>query len=476
MRVVSILAVLCAALTASAQTISNPHVLRGWAQAATEGRADIVMLGDSNQAYQAHGWDAGWTRATRATVGTYGTGLIWCGENNGGGLGFGDGYGNVNNGSSGFAFTGAPIDAANVANGHATYLYLATGTLTGARQMGLWTTPAAVNSASTLRWIVTDGTFSGGGSYHPVVRLGQAPWSVLGDWGTVSTSGSLGLRTTAYTLPANPSRTGPLEFRFAPYAFMPDISGPFLAVRSRVEDTAITTGSVVHSYYGVGGRSSRWMAGCVQATSDAAIAAYFADVRQTCSHVLVCINQGLNDRVETTASINGITPGNSPAAYVDNMTYVIDRVQAVWAANNWPLSELHVLVTVAHPIATPQDSVLTSYVEAMRALSRDDIAVTAVAELFTESDFLANNWYANSTDRYHLSPNGYDAVSLAQLNAVLSTACVADFNQSGVVDGDDVIAFFAHWDDGDAAADMNTDGGVDGDDVGFFFVHWDAGC
>jgi hypothetical protein len=53
--------------------------------------------------------------------------------------------------------------------------------------------------------------------------------------------------------------------------------------------------------------------------------------------------------------------------------------------------------------------------------------------------------------------------------------CAADFNQDGGVDGADVGAFFAAWEQGDAAADVNSDGGVDGSDVDAFFAQWEAG-
>jgi hypothetical protein len=53
-------------------------------------------------------------------------------------------------------------------------------------------------------------------------------------------------------------------------------------------------------------------------------------------------------------------------------------------------------------------------------------------------------------------------------------ACVADWNNDGGVDGDDVIAFFSDWDRG--LADINGDGGTDGDDVIVFFASWDNGC
>ncbi len=52
--------------------------------------------------------------------------------------------------------------------------------------------------------------------------------------------------------------------------------------------------------------------------------------------------------------------------------------------------------------------------------------------------------------------------------------CAADYDNSGGIDGDDVIAFFAEWDAG--IADYNGDGGTDGDDVIAFFSSWDNNC
>lgn len=52
--------------------------------------------------------------------------------------------------------------------------------------------------------------------------------------------------------------------------------------------------------------------------------------------------------------------------------------------------------------------------------------------------------------------------------------CSADWDASGGVDGDDVIAFFADWDANNA--DFNVSGGTDGDDVIEFFAAWDNGC
>lgn len=56
-----------------------------------------------------------------------------------------------------------------------------------------------------------------------------------------------------------------------------------------------------------------------------------------------------------------------------------------------------------------------------------------------------------------------------------ASGCFADYDASGGVDSDDVIAFFAEWDSGDLCADVDGSGGADSDDVIGFFTAWDAG-
>ncbi len=52
--------------------------------------------------------------------------------------------------------------------------------------------------------------------------------------------------------------------------------------------------------------------------------------------------------------------------------------------------------------------------------------------------------------------------------------CPADWDASGGVDGDDIAAFFADWQAGDA--DIDESGCTDGDDIAYFFTRWQAGC
>ncbi len=63
----------------------------------------------------------------------------------------------------------------------------------------------------------------------------------------------------------------------------------------------------------------------------------------------------------------------------------------------------------------------------------------------------------------------------AMTTAMIAPRCPADFNRDGGIDGEDVAAFFAAFESGEATADVNADGGVDGSDIESFMVPWQAG-
>lgn len=50
--------------------------------------------------------------------------------------------------------------------------------------------------------------------------------------------------------------------------------------------------------------------------------------------------------------------------------------------------------------------------------------------------------------------------------------CPADFNDDGVVDGDDLGSFLGFWGSDEDSADFNDDGVVDGDDLGSLLGYW----
>jgi hypothetical protein len=53
---------------------------------------------------------------------------------------------------------------------------------------------------------------------------------------------------------------------------------------------------------------------------------------------------------------------------------------------------------------------------------------------------------------------------------------LADFNQDGAIDGEDVMRFFYAWNVADPSADVNRDRGIDADDVVLFLDRFDLGC
>ncbi len=57
---------------------------------------------------------------------------------------------------------------------------------------------------------------------------------------------------------------------------------------------------------------------------------------------------------------------------------------------------------------------------------------------------------------------------------ITDCGCPADWDGSGGIDGDDIGAFFADWQIGEA--DIDQSGGTDGDDITYFFERWQAGC
>jgi Tol biopolymer transport system component len=60
--------------------------------------------------------------------------------------------------------------------------------------------------------------------------------------------------------------------------------------------------------------------------------------------------------------------------------------------------------------------------------------------------------------------------------SIRSPRCPADVDESGSVDGEDVIHFLSAWDASAVEADLDSSGTIDGDDVIYFFTHFDSGC
>ena len=69
----------------------------------------------------------------------------------------------------------------------------------------------------------------------------------------------------------------------------------------------------------------------------------------------------------------------------------------------------------------------------------------------------------------------YEASKQTIIADICPVLCPADFNDDGVVDGNDVGLFFVEWgcsEPNPCPADLNQDGIVDGNDLGLLFVEW----
>jgi len=472
--------------------IANPGALRTWVDAVRNDRADVVMLGDSNQLHSGYGFEGAYINALNLRTGIYATGVHWCGENNGIGRGMGEGYATTSSGgtSSGFAFTGAPASLDQFARLYdpaagSEYLYVPDGvSIAGARQVGMILTGTLDRTAS-LRFWLTDGVFDQGeGTYSPYVRMAQSPYSAITQFPAVDTytESTPTLRTQCYTLAANPARIGGLDFRYTPTWFNPGFVGPLFLLWQRIEQVD-ASGASVHTLYAVGGKSARFMANTIVNASDAMLGAYFTEVRrlqpETNRHTLFRIQQGLNDRNETLPSVGvGLLPGDSPQAYADNIRATIDRIRAVWTAQGFAEQELTFLVVTPFNVAEPQDEELEGYRDAAAQLTLvyPRLAVLDQGALISYQDMVNNGYFFNSTDRNHLSAIGYNAVAGAELDVVLTQWCTADFDHNGGVDGGDLAAFFTAFEEGSIAADIDDNGGVDGGDLSAFFTAFEEGC
>lgn len=66
--------------------------------------------------------------------------------------------------------------------------------------------------------------------------------------------------------------------------------------------------------------------------------------------------------------------------------------------------------------------------------------------------------------------------AFAQIVEPLPCPCPADFDQSGGIDGSDLMAFFLMWEAGEMVADLDESGGIDYGDVTSFFASYEGGC
>ena len=400
------------------------------------GRVDFIGIGDSNQIHNGFGWDHGLQYALDQKFEMYATGLISMNEGNASGSGTGYGYNfNASQPLIG-AVSGAPAalddyldNGAGGPNPHF-YAYLAAGAVGAGSNSGMIVNavPDVLDHSAALDFELHYGTFaSGAGDFEGSVRINQSPFSQLVTTGVISTNtGAETMQRAKMSIAADVGRTGvPLAVRWISNAN--GINAPFFGLWMRCSNPARLTGYSFHTLVYRGGQSKRTMAVDMQQLSDTTLTYYFGEARRLqglVKTIVITINSGANDRNETLTSVgpNAVTDGDSAAAFVDNFEAIKVRIEEIWTAEGWDMSELYWLVYPTHPVSDPDDGEFISYRDAIDAhiLDIPNAQMIDISLLTDEAEMLANSWYASGgADRNHLTQAGYEEIGVKIIDEMM---------------------------------------------------------
>ena len=401
-------------------------------------RVVFVGLGDSNQFFAGSGNDDAWPQAFMwAGHAPYATPLHGATEGTFGGTGSGSFSSSINNsGYTSFGTTTLTSAFHNLRNlnhdGNSTILQAVEITAApGPANNGISIDSAnsfipgrlnTFNVNSNLEAVIWYGTLAtgSGGKINPHLRRNGSGFTSYMSTAVELTT-TTGVNSIVEYSQDIPAGTVPFDAGIQ-WNFLNRCSGgstttnPAIVHYGQVLDKSKTNGFCYNTLYGVGGQSAYDMCVWLQGRNNEALSLYFSILRGRMGankNVVIIITTGLNDRNETSGSAgpNGpIIPGDSAAAYSDNINGIITRIKAIWTLNGWPLTELNWLVIPSHPVALPDDSELVSYRTAANALSdiTDKMAVLDINKLYTYNDYIERTWYeAGNTDLNHCRMNGY---------------------------------------------------------------------
>lgn len=438
---------------AAAQPVYQRAALDPFWEAARSGRVDVVTIGDSNVIHFGDGWDAGWTLALGERFGTFASPLLSFGENTGFGAGQGEGVAVLSTAGTGFVFSGAPAWAAKLTQlpPPAGYAYLPAGVGLNAGAFGGMNAsrsgPLSLDRPLTY-WLVDAGIPGSGGRMRPAART-EPQYQWFGAFGEILADDAVaGARVHQITVPAPPRPFDGLSLRTGSDS---DPAGPMtgesvLLFQRLLND--LPTGASHHSLAYMGSKSLRDMALALQGSSDEGLSLYFSLIRLAQGpdkHVLIHINSGVNDRqLAAQASVGPlhVLPGDSGAAYADNLGAIIARIEQVWALNGWDVAELYYLSVPSHAVegvdASGDDAKLRSYrlAAAGLAVTRPRMAVVDLAGILPSWSMSARRYYLNVFDHNHLSRCGYLGVSRMELSSLVGVGWrPPDFTPAGAAAG-----------------------------------------
>jgi hypothetical protein len=475
--------------------------------AAKTQRIAMVGIGDSNQLFNTNGWENAWNEALRARYNLWGTALISAGEDYGWSSSVGTGAtvqpaSPTNNGS--FNFGGAPVEASYWLTvfpqmSPAGYLYINTSAAVEgqAPPHGMTITgTSGLELGGRLRFTFSHALFPVGREIHAFVSEGAWGGNIVAESVFSTDDPSLDapppppkghgeqpaaapIDTQTIDLPADPARLWSLRLWFGDERGR--ARGPFFLTHMQAENPDRTTGAAVHTLYGLGGASARDMAATLVGAPIEQLSLFFSRVRAPLGpnpKVIVRINSGVNDRSEWMPSVgSNLLPGNSPAAFRDNLDAIMTRIRNVWAINNWDAaSELSFLVCVSHPLSAPDDLQLQFYRSEIRALADrlEDMTTIDLNRLANANEIARRGWYNTPEDHYHLNVGGHQGIAERELIALVRRPCFdpADIDNNGTVNTRDLLYLLQDFGQSDLTAgqggDLDADARCDTADLVLF--------
>jgi hypothetical protein len=442
-------------------------------------RVDVIMIGDSNQLFGGHGLEEAYAILLEERYGLYSTGVHWLGENAGNGAGVGLDCTTLNTAGAGVFSYQQPGTFADPLN-PAGFDFSPAGAIS--LQSNSFSSVGIALSSNSRYFNVGDllefrGLFQTWGStaaIRPQVRLGVPPYSVWAQTNPIAHTP--GVRE--FVLQHVMATSSAAEFRLGG-----TLTGPWTAYFASICNVNRLAGGSVNTFYGNGGRSARDFAETL-ATADPSILSRFLShihAKQNSvpggPRVLVRIAFGLNDINEQLPSIITQIASSSPQGFAENLHFIKDRIESAWNSLGWNADNLQFVISTPHPIGDPNDSRLAAFPSAVEDRFTDANTVKIhLSQLTTFQSMVSSGWFVSSTDRYHLTRNGYRGLAEFEFDQLLSNLCPADMNEDRAVDGEDLIAFFGFWDIALPQGDFNGDTYIDGDDLIAFFASWDSGC
>ena len=181
-------------------------------------------------------------------------------------------------------------------------------------------------------------------------------------------------------------------------------------------------GCAVNSLFSLGGASARSLATGLQTCPSETIQTYFKNIRLrqiaargAAGKVIVFIQAGMNDRVDTGTSVGTSPTGsNTGAGFVDNCNAVMTVVTNAWSALGYPAEDLSFIVMVSHPVVSTGstgDTVMAAMASAVAtAYYQSNVVTVFDVRNSTKGGFLQDSGFYDGGGDPHLTTAGYDYI------------------------------------------------------------------